>query len=177
MSIPVVQDVHVAGAVVNEAWAKPLERANIPGPIQEAARAAVIRGVAWEAGRPRVSVSALAKALKGPPGRHLREAWKAGERDLGRLTYLVGRYVLGLDEPHAWTTVVDAGLLYPGRVEPSFLAQAATASGQPGVLARYGQGAPEEPEPFAEKYVPWILGGVVIAMVAILANPPWKKKE
>jgi hypothetical protein len=98
----------------------------------------------------------------GPSARHVREAYKAGERDRGRLAYLVARHVLHMPAAAAWGAVPLAAAAFPGRVQPSFLAE---AEGH----IRQSFGAMQTPDAEGEeRWVPWILGAVALAALCTL---------
>jgi hypothetical protein len=128
----------------------------------------------------RIDVNRLLAILRSPAGTPVRAAWKEGERDTGRLVYLLSRHVGGFDEVTSYEQVVAASKRAPGRFDPTFL-RIATAGGRSGALIPTSGGIGEgemyagKPPPFGESWKPVILGGVALATLGVLIRPPWKR--
>lgn len=111
----------------------------------------------------------ILRRLSGPESRDVREAWASGDRDPGRVAWLLARHVFGLPETDAWTVVVSVARRWPGQVDPHFLERARAGGAYPG-SDRYGSPPPAPPEPFGESLVPFVLIGCGVACVWILSE-------
>lgn len=111
----------------------------------------------------------LSAVLRSDEARSVHEAWRSGERDYGRLSFLVVHDVLRFPLPVAWQSVTMVAAAFPGRVSPSFVLEARRNMGSE--LDRYG--AAGGPSPPGEAYVPVILLGVGLVS-AWLIRSTWK---
>lgn len=146
-------------------YTEPLSRAKLPGPIVDVTR------VLLDQVTPAPDVKYLLAQFGSESARHVKEAWRAGERDKGRLAYLVARYVLRMPPELAWGAVPRVAQVFPGAVDPSFLAEA-----EGHVRATFG--AMTAPESDGEKWTPWFIGGFSLLAVWIghtLLNLPEKR--
>lgn len=101
--------------------------------------------------------------LSAPSARHVREAYKAGERDYGRLAFLVARHVFQAPAEMAWGAVLPVAEAFPGSVDPSFLDE---ANGH----VRLVFGAMQEAEMSdGDRWVPLLLG--LVGVGALLTLP------
>lgn len=127
-------------------YTEPLLRAKLPGPIVEVTR------VLLDQITPAPEVSYLLAQFGTDSARHLKEAWRAGERDKGRLAYLVARYVLRMPPELAWGAVTRVAHVFPGSVDPAFLAEA-----EGHVRATFG--AMRTTAEDSERWTPWFIAG------------------
>lgn len=129
-------------------YADALLRAKLPEPVISVTRVLVDQIT------PAPDPTWLVAQFGTDPARHLKEAWRAGERDKGRLAYLVARYVLRMPAEMAWGAVPKVAQAFPGSVDPAFLAEA-----EGHVRASFGAMTP--PSADEDSWMPAILLGLV----------------
>lgn len=149
------------GLTVEPLYRRAMEAAKVPPLIQHATV------IALAPLSPPPTPEWVVARLKSREGRDVREAYRSGERDLGRLVFLVGRHVIGLDEAHAYSLVPYAAQRHPGWVSPRFVEEARRG----GASANPTFGAETEEEaPFGEAFVPVILIASGVACLFLLKN-------
>ena len=134
--------------------ARRLRARHVPEPIVEVTRVLV------ESMSPAPSPDDVLRQFAAPAARQVREAYRAGERDRGRLGFLLARYVFGMPVESAWIAVPRvAQVLGPGAVDPAFLAEA-----QGHAHAAYGALAAATPD----STTPWVVGGLGVVCLGLL---------
>lgn len=161
-----MQDTSLAHRLPPSPYTEPLLRAKLPLPIVEVTR------VLLDQVTPAPEVPYLLAQFGSASARHVKEAWRAGERDKGRLAYLVARYVLRMPSELAWGAVPRVAQVFPGSVDPAFLAEA-----EGHVRATFGAMTPASD---GEKWTPWFIGGFALLSLWIghtLLSLPKEKRH
>lgn len=141
-----------------------------PEPIIE------VTGVVASQLSPPPDPAVILSQFAAPGARHVREAYKAGERDRGRLAYLIARHIFQMPAAMAWCAVPRVAAAFPGTVQPSFLAEA-----EGHVRQSFGAMQAASASSDEERWVPWILGalalGALCTLPVIFADPPKTKPK